>query len=280
MQYTSDDYSSSCVDAPYLIWRQLIERLTTTQIAWWSAYLVLVVVALLVAFFPQFWGLAMVVYSSLQLLGSQRARAIASQIFATASIVLGCIVAVSLIVMFVLMIKDAPRGSVPTVVLCLYLTVYGLTIVLFFIIPVVHGFLAFRRRGWTYLYHGFAAAFLLVIPLSLIMSLTMRDRLGLNGATTMVFASCLLLLARIGEARAVSRLSWFWTVVGLFFLRLHRWALFPGYCPVCGYNLHALTEPRCPECGRPFTPEEAYDSPVPSSTAAAKAACGPTISPN
>ena len=27
-----------------------------------------------------------------------------------------------------------------------------------------------------------------------------------------------------------------------------------GYCQKCGYNLHGLTEKRCPECGTPFAP--------------------------
>ena len=27
-----------------------------------------------------------------------------------------------------------------------------------------------------------------------------------------------------------------------------------GLCIQCGYNLHGLTEPRCPECGQPFEP--------------------------
>jgi len=38
---------------------------------------------------------------------------------------------------------------------------------------------------------------------------------------------------------------------------VHRryWPVYPeGYCTICGYNLHALTEPRCPECGTPFEP--------------------------
>lgn len=26
-------------------------------------------------------------------------------------------------------------------------------------------------------------------------------------------------------------------------------------CSTCGYNLHGLTEPRCPECGTPFERE-------------------------
>lgn len=27
-----------------------------------------------------------------------------------------------------------------------------------------------------------------------------------------------------------------------------------GHCQKCGYNLTGLSEPRCPECGRPFDP--------------------------
>jgi len=34
----------------------------------------------------------------------------------------------------------------------------------------------------------------------------------------------------------------------------------PGHCLECGYNLTGLSEPRCPECGVPFDPEEAYSS--------------------
>jgi predicted amidophosphoribosyltransferase len=29
-----------------------------------------------------------------------------------------------------------------------------------------------------------------------------------------------------------------------------------GHCPRCGYLLRGLPEPRCPECGRPFTAQE------------------------
>lgn len=35
----------------------------------------------------------------------------------------------------------------------------------------------------------------------------------------------------------------------------------PGHCPKCGYSLMGLTEPRCPECGRPFTFEEVRRTP-------------------
>src|SRR5689334_1067676 len=30
-------------------------------------------------------------------------------------------------------------------------------------------------------------------------------------------------------------------------------------CPMCGYNLRGLVDPRCPECGRPFDWEELRD---------------------
>jgi len=32
--------------------------------------------------------------------------------------------------------------------------------------------------------------------------------------------------------------------------------MYPMHCLSCGYNLHALPEPRCPECGRAFDPED------------------------
>ncbi len=31
----------------------------------------------------------------------------------------------------------------------------------------------------------------------------------------------------------------------------------PGHCGKCGYDLHGLPEPRCPECGKPFEPADA-----------------------
>ena len=40
-----------------------------------------------------------------------------------------------------------------------------------------------------------------------------------------------------------------------------------GVCPVCGYSLRGLPEPRCPECGERFS--EAEYSSVPQQTAAA-----------
>lgn len=36
-------------------------------------------------------------------------------------------------------------------------------------------------------------------------------------------------------------------------VRTRYWPVYPsGHCVVCGYNLHGLQKPRCPECGTPF----------------------------
>jgi len=69
-------------------------------------------------------------------------------------------------------------------------------------------------------------------------------------------SSVVLLLAVVGEARAVARTSWLKTVGLLIISRLPEGRR-AGYCPQCDYNLFGLPEMRCPECGRPFTPEEA-----------------------
>ena len=48
---------------------------------------------------------------------------------------------------------------------------------------------------------------------------------------------------------ALSAASW----IGIRFLSKRRRSYVRlGFCVRCGYNLHGLTEPRCPECGTPF----------------------------
>lgn len=47
-------------------------------------------------------------------------------------------------------------------------------------------------------------------------------------------------------------------VSGIVFLRnRYRPVYLAGHCTKCGYNLHGLTEPRCPECGKTFERQEA-----------------------
>lgn len=36
-----------------------------------------------------------------------------------------------------------------------------------------------------------------------------------------------------------------------------------AFCTHCQYNLRGLTEPRCPECGRPFDPANLHTSLIP-----------------
>jgi hypothetical protein len=69
-------------------------------------------------------------------------------------------------------------------------------------------------------------------------------------------ASCVIVVAVLGEARAVSRQSWLRTLGGLATGRFRGLDERVGMCPQCGYNLYGLTEQRCPECGRGFTFEE------------------------
>lgn len=41
---------------------------------------------------------------------------------------------------------------------------------------------------------------------------------------------------------------------GVVFVRRRFWPAYPdGHCAVCGYDLRYLPEPRCPECGTPFS---------------------------
>jgi len=78
----------------------------------------------------------------------------------------------------------------------------------------------------------------------------------------------LVFLGGMGPARSGGLLG-LQILVWLGFLILHASILFLatkrylhlrsipiGHCMACGYNLHGLPEPRCPECGTPFNPED------------------------
>lgn len=44
-----------------------------------------------------------------------------------------------------------------------------------------------------------------------------------------------------------------WRVIARYRYLRH---LVPGHCTECGYDLRGLPEPRCPECGTPFDPDD------------------------
>ena len=258
------------------VWRHLVNRFATTPKRWWQPYWGALMGCVIQSAVPYLWGLAMAVYSLSQLIHCDRCRRITSLLALFASVTLGVLILVLLTATLLPMVKAAPPGSSGAIAFALL--VVAVLVALFLLVPLLHALLAARRRRWAYLYHGFVAAFLLLCPISLIPVLERALRKPeLYAVPILVITSCLLLLSRVGEARAVSRLSWFWTILGLFLLRLHRWALPPGHCPACGYNLHALPEPRCPECGRPFTPEEAGLSPPDLHTAQPDVAIKPSM---
>jgi hypothetical protein len=69
-------------------------------------------------------------------------------------------------------------------------------------------------------------------------------------------ASIVLLVAVVGESRVMTAHTWRRTIWLLLTCRLRARPDWRGRCPACDYLLFGLTEPRCPECGRAFTPAE------------------------
>lgn len=69
-------------------------------------------------------------------------------------------------------------------------------------------------------------------------------------------ASIALLIATVGEAVVLSDQSIPRTLWQLLTCRIKLADDMKGRCKACGYLLHGLPEPRCPECGQPFVPED------------------------
>jgi hypothetical protein len=244
------------IDSPCAIWGQLINSFATSDPNKRYKDLFNMTSLLVLGTFPPFWGFAIAFYSLSQLFGLDRFRRIISRTGTAASLAAGLLLIAAWLIILVQTV-GIPAPSSARMVQAIYYAFASGIIVLFIMTPIINALYAARYGRWTYLYQSFIIAFLLACPLGLRGAFLAVRSQQPYGLTLFIIASCLLLFASIGEARAVSRLSWFWTIVGLFVLRLHRWAFPPGHCPACGYNLHALPELRCPECGRPFTPAEA-----------------------
>jgi hypothetical protein len=210
---------------------------------------------------PQIWGVLIMLISVASLLDLRRLRGVLQ----TIGILLALPIAAAWTVCAGRLMSSFlrnPRFDVQS--LC-----WLATLIAVFVIPVgglLYALLAYRRRGWAYLYHGFVGAGSPVAMLLIVHFFAMMDRgglpySGLTGVTITSLACCLLFFSRVGEARALTGLTWRRTLWHLFTLRLHKTLRTLGLCPGCGYNLYGLRERRCPECGRPFTFEEVGATP-------------------
>lgn len=79
---------------------------------------------------------------------------------------------------------------------------------------------------------------------------------ALYGVYVSLAACAGLILAVVGEARALTRQGWWRTLGQLLTCGLVDPPDWRGHCPQCDYDLTGLPEPRCPECGCAFTWEE------------------------
>jgi hypothetical protein len=214
------------------------------------------------AVLPHVWGMLLTLMSLLSLVGLRRLRTVPQAL----GVLVG-IVTVSAWVIFtagpITAFLKNPSWDPASL---MFLTLFGVTSVVG-VAGVLHALLALRRPGWAYLYHAFAGAAAMVFVLLAFHAVTVIEGglrglyLGLTGLTGTTLAWCLLLFARIGEARAVTGLSWRRTSWYLLTLRLPKAPGSAGLCPRCRYNLYGLRERRCPECGRGFTFEEILSTP-------------------
>jgi hypothetical protein len=72
---------------------------------------------------------------------------------------------------------------------------------------------------------------------------------GPSGESVRAFVGLWLLILVIGPSILLISLA----TVALSFWESRKRYTEPGCCPKCGYNLTGLHQPRCPECGAPFS---------------------------
>jgi hypothetical protein len=212
---------------------------------------------------PHAWGLLAALFSAMSLLGWMRPRRVPQAIGVAIGVPVGAAWAISVVRSMAPVVRNPRGGALPLV----FSVLLAATLIVA-VAGVLYALLAIRRRGWAYLYHGFAGAGTLVfIMLALHTHMLLGGAsgagryIGLTGLTITATACCLFLFSRIGEARAITGLTWRRTLWYLLTLRLHKASRPVGLCPGCGYYLYGLRDQRCPECGRPFTFEEVNASP-------------------
>jgi hypothetical protein len=212
---------------------------------------------------PHLWGLLLTLMSIMSMLGWRRLRVVPQ----SAGVLLGVLVVSAWLTFaagpIIAFLGSPGRGlsSMPSLDIVLGVTsVVG-------VVGVLYTLLAICRPNWACLYHGFAGAgamlfALLVLHAFILIGGGPGGRYpGLTGLMITTLAWCLLFVSRVGEARAVTGLSWPRTLWYLLTLRLHKAPILAGLCPGCGYNLYGLREQRCPECGRRFSFEEIFSTP-------------------
>lgn len=71
-----------------------------------------------------------------------------------------------------------------------------------------------------------------------------------------LFASVLVLIGVVAELSCLTRRNPAHALAQLLLGWVRPFVYDDGSCPQCGYCLFGVSETRCPECGRPFRPEE------------------------
>ena len=243
--------SSSLSDSPFMYFCEFLKYDASSGGG--GPWMILVIFAQLLIFvwIPHVWGVCMAVFSYAQLRHKHRLRTAAH----ISGFVFGAILEAIWLGLVGFYTFSSLRGSSlsnTSVFFVIALIVFWAVI----LAPMVYALFAIRRRPCTYLYHGLVIAVVMLLSVVL-QSLFLQWFLGPQpGPILSAMAVVVMLIARVGEARALTQQSWLKTLWQLLSLRLHKGLPAPGQCPACGYNLFGLTEQRCPECGRPFTFEE------------------------